>query len=213
MSSEPSSAATRAGAPAAPARRRGRPRSEKAHRAILEATIELLGAQGLRGLTIEAVAARAGVGKTTIYRRWESKSELVADAVSLLRPPGAPPDAGSLVEDMRALADTQRGRLAGTRIPGVVPRVLSESADDPEFHRVLMERAVEPIRAIVREIVERAVERGELRHDLDVEAVVDVLHAIPVYRILMSGGAIEAVAPVPDRYIPMLLKGLAPSPG
>ena len=107
----------RAGAERAPARGRGRPRSEQAHRAIVEATLTLLDEGGYTALTIEAVAERAGVGKTTIYRRWPSKLELVIEAISELRPPGPPEDTGSLAGDFAAFARGQVSRVARTALP------------------------------------------------------------------------------------------------
>jgi AcrR family transcriptional regulator len=194
-------------------RGRGRPRSEEAHRAILAAVVELLSEHGLGGLTIESVAARAGVGKTTIYRRWDTKNELVLEAMEQLRPPGPPPDTGSLIGDLNALVAVQRARLEATQLPRVIPRVLGESLDEPELHAQIVERAVTPIRGILEEIVRRALDRGELREDLDVDTLVDVLHAAPVYKLLLAGGAIEAVAGVPERIVPLLLEGVSSSSG
>jgi AcrR family transcriptional regulator len=193
--------------------RRGRPRSEEAHRAILAAVVALLAEHGLSGLTIEAVATHAGVGKTTIYRRWRTKNELVLEAMEQLRPPGPPPDTGSLLGDLRALVAVQRERLEASQLPRVIPRVLGESLEDPELHAQIVERAVGPIRAILEEIVRRALERGELREDLDVETMIDILHASPIYTLLMARGAIEAVAGVPERVVPMLLEGVSSSSG
>jgi AcrR family transcriptional regulator len=193
------------------ARPRGRPRSAEAHQAILTATLKLLGEHGLAGLSIEGVAAEAGVGKTTIYRRWENKGELVGDAVGLLRPPpGTVPDTGTFVGDLDALSAAQRARLGGTPVARIIPRLLADTVEDEALHRLVLERAVGPIRAIVRQIVDRAVERGELREDLDREAIVDVFHAIPVYKVLLSGGNLDAAIPLPAKYGPMLLEGLAP---
>jgi AcrR family transcriptional regulator len=199
--------------PEAPARGRGRPRSEEAHRAILAAVVELLPEHGIGGLTIEAVAAPAGVGKTTIYRRWKTKNELIVAAIEMLRPPGSAPDTGSLVGDLGAMVALQRERLQDTQLPRIVPRVLGEAMEDPELHAEILTRAVLPIRAMLLEIVERGIERGELRADLDVEAVVDVLHAVPVYYLLMSGGTMESIAVLPERIVPMLLAGVSSSSG
>jgi AcrR family transcriptional regulator len=192
-------------------RGRGRPRSEEAHRAILAAVVQLLAEHGLSGLTIEAVAARAGVGKTTIYRRWDTKNDLVLEAMEQLRPPGPPPDTGSLIGDLDLLVAVQRERLESTPLPRVIPRVLGESLDDPDLHAQIVERAVEPIRAILGEIVRRALDRGELREDLDVETMVDILHASPIYALLMARGALDAVAGVPGRVVPLLLEGVSSS--
>jgi AcrR family transcriptional regulator len=192
-------------------RGRGRPRSEEAHRAILAAVVELVSEHGLGGLTIESVAARAGVGKTTIYRRWETKNELLLEAMEQLRPPGPPPDTGSLLGDLDALVAVQRERLEASQLPRVIPRVLGESLDDPDLHDQIVERAVSPIRGVLEEIVRRGIDRGELRQDLEVDTMVDVLHAIPVYKLLMAGGAMEAVSGVPERVVPLLLEGVSSS--
>jgi AcrR family transcriptional regulator len=201
----------RAGAIEAPARRRGRPRSEEAHQAILTAVIELLPVHGLQGLTVEAVAAHAGVGKTTIYRRWATKNEMVVEAIEQLRPEAAPPDTGSLEGDLKAMVALQRRRLEASQLPRVMPRVLGEAMDDPELHGEIVERAVQPIRDMLTAMVRRAIERGELRADLDVEMTVDILHALPVYKLLMSSGTLDALFDVPGRAVPLLLEGISSS--
>jgi AcrR family transcriptional regulator len=190
---------------------RGRPRSEEAHRAILAAVVALLPEHGLKGLTIEAVAARAGVGKTTIYRHWHSKNELVVEALQQLRPAGSPPDTGSLAGDLEAMVELQRRRLEASTLPQIMPRVLSEAREDPELHAEILSTAVEPIRAILGEFVDRAVERGELREDVDRESLVDILHGLPVYLLLMNGGDLNSLAGVPSRVVPMLLEGVSSS--
>ena len=197
----------RAGASEAPARGRGRPRSEEADQAILAATLKLIGEQGVAGTTIEGVAAEAGVGKTTIYRRWPAKNDLIVAAISEL-PPREFPDTGSLPGDMAALANLQRERLAGTGLFRIVPRVLAESMNDADLHRAIMKQVIGPLRELLRQVVVRGIARGELRPDLDVEALVDVLHAIPLYRILLSRGDPEALKQVPGAYLPILAPGI-----
>ena len=200
--------ADRAGAEEAPARGRGRPRSERADRAILDAALRMVGEHGVAGTTIEGVAAEAGVGKTTIYRRWPSKNDLILAAISDIVPPGDPPDTGTMAGDMAALAETQLRRLAGSGLSGIVPRVLAESMGDPDLHRDYVERVVEPFRAMLRLFIERGIDRGELRPDLDVEPLVDLLHAIPIYRILMSRGDPASLENVPGAYLPILAPGI-----
>ncbi len=124
------------------------------------------------------------MGKTTIYRRWESKTELILAAVSQMAPEGDPPDTGSFPGDMKAFADAQRERLAATGLLKVAPRMLAESMNDPALHQGFVERVMEPLREGIRTIIKRGMERGELRADLDVEALVDILHAIPIYLVL-----------------------------
>jgi AcrR family transcriptional regulator len=201
----------RAGAEEAPARGRGRPRSEEADQAILNATLRMLGTQGVAGTTIEGVAADAGVGKTTIYRRWPTKTDLILAAISDIVPPGDPPDTGSMAGDMAALAETQQRRLAGSGLSGIVPRVLAESMGDPDLHRDFVDRVVDPFRAMLRLFIERGIERGELRPDLEVEALVDLLHSIPIYKILMSRGDPDSLKQVPGAYLPILAPGILSS--
>jgi len=198
----------RAGAEEAPARGRGRPRSETADRAILDATLRMLGTRGVAGTTIEGVAADAGVGKTTIYRRWPTKTDLILAAISDLVPPGDPPDTGTMAGDMAALAEGQQRRLAGSGLAGIVPRVLAESMSDPELHEEFVDRVVNPFRGLLRLFIERGIERGELRPDLEVEALVDLLHSIPIYKILMSRGDPASLKDVPWAYLPLLAPGI-----
>jgi AcrR family transcriptional regulator len=201
----------RAGASEASARGRGRPRSAEAEQAILNATLRMLGTQGVAGTTIEGVAADAGVGKTTIYRRWPSKTDLILAAISDIVPPGDPPDTGTMAGDMAALAEVQRRRLAGSGLSGIVPRVLAESMSDPGLHQDFVERVVTPFRDLLRLFIERGIERGELRPDLEVEALVDLLHSIPIYKILMSRGDPGALEGVPSAYLPILAPGILSS--
>ena len=189
---------TRAGADSSPARGRGRPRSAEAHRASLSATLTLLDEIGYRALTIEAVAARAGVGKTTIYRRWPSKLELVIEAVGEVRPPLPTEDTGSLQGDFLAFQRGQISRVAAGPLPRIAPRLLAESVSDRELHEAVQRVLIEPIRTAIGEVLQRGIDRGELRADLDLELATDVIHGTVVYRILRSqGDLLAAVAPVP----------------
>jgi AcrR family transcriptional regulator len=201
----------RAGAEEAPARGRGRPRSQKADQAILDATLRMLGTQGVAGMTIEGVAADAGVGKTTIYRRWPTKTDLILAAISDLVPPGDPPDTGTMAGDMAALAETQQRRLVGSGLSGIVPRVLAESMSSPKLHQDFVDRVVNPFRELLRLFIERGIERGELRPDLEVEPLVDLLHSIPIYKILMSRGDPASLEQVPWAYLPLLAPGILSS--
>ena len=188
----------RAGADSAPARGRGRPRSAEAHQAILGATLTLLDEVGYRALTIEAVAARAGVGKTTIYRRWPSKLELVVEAVAEMRPPLPTEDTGSLQGDFLAFQRGQISRVAAGPMPRIAPRLLAESVSDRELHEAVQRELIDPIRTAIGEVLQRGVDRGELRADLDLELATDVVHGTVVYRILrFQGDLLAAVAPVP----------------
>jgi len=176
--------------------------------AVLDAAFAELDERGYADFSIDAVARRSGVHKTTIYRRWPTKSDLILAAISNIVPSGDPPDTGTMAGDMAALAETQRRRLAGSGLSGIVPRVLAESMGDPELHRDFVDRVVDPFRAMLRLFIERGIDRGELRPDLEVEPLVDLLHAMPIYRILMSRGDPASLEQVPGAYLSILAPGI-----
>jgi AcrR family transcriptional regulator len=182
----------------AQARRPGRPRSAKAHRAILDAALALLFEHGYHGLSVEAVAARAGVGKTTIYRRWPSKQELVIEALRQVTPPDVPEDTGSLQGDLIAFQQAQLARVVHTPVPRLLPRLLGDASRDPDLHDAVVADVVGPIRRTLREILRRGVERGEIRQDLDLDFAVDVLHGTIIYRLLLSGDLPSAASAMPQ---------------
>jgi len=164
---------------------RGRPRSPEAHRAILEATLDLLVEGGFRALSMDAVAALAGVGKATIYRRWRSKNELVAAAIETLSAAIDLADTGSLRGDYLALARQAMG-TATTPLSTIVPRLLAEAAGDPDLHAIFLEHLVRPRRRALHTLVRRAEERGEIRAGLDHEVVIDLLAGPIMYRLLLA---------------------------
>jgi AcrR family transcriptional regulator len=187
----------------------GRPRSPQSHQAIIRATLELLLEGGYGRLTMEAVRTRAGVGKATIYRRWQSKHELVRDAILYLHEDLATPDTGSLRGDYAELA---RMILASTERSGaatLAPRLLAEAVDNPELHRIFYAHLVEPRRRATRGMLEKAVARGEIRNDVDLELVVDLLAGPVVYRLLITAGDLNSLFGA-EQQLDILLAGLAP---
>jgi len=170
----------------------GRPRSVEADEAILAATIELFAEAGYEGLSVEAVAARAGVGKATVYRRYPGKADLVAAACRAYADVGRPaPDTGSFAGDARVLVDTVVAMLTSTPVGSIIPMLVADRARVPELE--------EEQRAIVREkrrrhrdVVERAIAHGEIRSDVDPELVVDALVAPVFYRFLVSRAPLDA---------------------
>ena len=173
----------------APARSRGRPRSPRAHAAILDATLALLAERGYEHLTVEDVAAAAGVGKSTIYRRWPSKAPLVIAAYAQL--PGlVQPDTGNLPDDLTTLLRSFAHILETTPLPRVLPILAGECLHDPELSKLLV-----PINSVRRKpllgILERAVSRGELPDDLDVGAAADVIVGPIMTRIYFTGEAVR----------------------
>ena len=169
---------------------RGRPRSSRAHAAILDATLALLAEKGYERLTVEEVAAAAGVGKATIYRRWPSKAPLVIAAYAQL--PGLDsPDSGSLSDDLTGLLRSFVRILATTPLPRVLPILAGECLHDPELSKLLVPINRERRRPLLG-ILERAVSRGELPADLDVAAAADLIVGPMMTRIYFTGEAVRA---------------------
>jgi AcrR family transcriptional regulator len=187
--------------PAAPAA--GRPRSEEAHKAILDATLELLVEVGFSGLTVEGVAQRAGVGKATIYRRWASKLPLVVEAFSQL-PALEEVDSGNLVDDLTAMLRSYLQIVNQTPLATVLPSLAGERAHNPElsklFDPVMRERRQPLIRAL-----ERAVARGELPAGLDVDLAADLVVG-PIAVRVMNGSRVSprSVGPI----VELALRGI-----
>jgi AcrR family transcriptional regulator len=193
------------------ARPRGRPRRASAGAEILDATLELLSERGFQAATMEAIAARAGVGRNTIYRRWSSKEELIADALQELIVDIDLRDG----DDVYALLlDWIRdfARVFGDPLYGrILPMVLGELRANPVFARVYAERVVRPRYDALVGILRRAAERGALRRDVDVEQIADLLAAPPFVRLLPVG-----LPPITEHYAEDLLetiwRGIAPTP-
>jgi AcrR family transcriptional regulator len=190
------------------ARRPGRPRSAEAHQAILQAALDLAVEGGLTGVSMEGIAARSGVGKATIYRRWPTKHALMADALRSILATVEPPDTGSLRGDFAALVEQALANAPGAL--RLMPRLMIEGAEDPDLLAVCREVLVEPRRAATREMLRRAVDRGELRADLDLELAVDALAGPLIYRVLINGGDPSAIDGMAERLLEQALAGMAP---
>lgn len=167
-----------------PKRGRGRPRREGADEEILAATLAVLREAGYADLTVDVVAERAGVAKTTIYRRWPSKGTLVAAAVAPMAAAEAPPDFGSLEDDATALLDRMRTLLRGELGP-IAAAVIGEAQRDPELVEVIR-MVIAPRRQMFRDAIRRGIARGEVRADADVDLTVDLLSGPIWSRLLVS---------------------------
>ena len=194
-------------AAAAVARRPGRPRSEQADRAIIDAALSLFAESGPEGLCIERVAARAGVGKATIYRRWPGKEDLLLDAIAALKTPLPEPAGRSAREDLVALLGAMCEETADPRRARQFALLLGEGAKYPRLMARYLETVVEPRREVIRTVLRRGIATGELRPDLDVEASLFMLAGAVIAR---RGPEMEAVPPgYPGRGVDELLRGLA----
>ena len=192
--------------------RRGRPRSEKARVAILEAAAELLLTRGLSAVSMDAVAERAGVSKATIYRWWPTKETLALDALynewAAVRPPAR--DTGSLRGDLLSLLQPWV-RLAASRPYGrVIAALITEAQTDPAFAAEYRARFVEPRRDQARAVFGRAIERGEIPADTKIEVALDLLYG-PIYHRLLHGHAPLSNGFVRD-IVDTALGGIMPAP-
>ncbi|WP_067463397.1 TetR/AcrR family transcriptional regulator [Actinomadura macra] len=159
----------------APERRAGRPRSERAEKAIVDATLDLLAAEsGVAGVTMEAVAARAGVGKTTIYRRWPNKETLIVHALAAVKRPLPEPSSGSVRGDLLELARAL-GAERKRKHAKCFWNVVGSAEKYPELYARYRHDIIEPRRAVIRAVLGRGVAAGELRADLDLEVGVTML--------------------------------------
>ena len=160
------------------------PRVERSKAVILDATLALLAEEGVGGLTVDAVAARAGVGKATVYRHWSSRAELVVDAVSTLVVDDEAVDHGNLRDDLRAVYE-RISQVCSTGILAQVMPTLAEAASrDPELgtvHREFVDRR----RRHLMSALERAEARGELRPGVDLAIAADLVAGPMFYKKLV----------------------------
>jgi AcrR family transcriptional regulator len=176
-------------------KRRGRPRSERARKAILEAAGELLVVRPLEAVSMDEVAERAGVSKATIYRWWPTKETLALDAL-FHEWETAPslPDTGSLRGDLRALLRPWVRRLRGRPYGRVISALLAEAHADPTFGAEYRARFVHARREPARAVISRAIERGEIPATTNIDLALDLIYG-PVYHRLLHGHA-----PLTDRF-------------
>ena len=176
----------------------GRPRSEEAHQAILDATIELLVEVGFSALTVEGVASRAGVGKATIYRRWPSKLPLVVEAFGQL-PGFEEADTGDLAEDLKRMLRSYLKVFNSTPLSAVLPSLAGERAHNPELSQ-LFEPVSKGRRQPLTRAFERAVERGEISSALDLELAADLVVGPIAVALFFKGGRLnpKMVGPMVD---------------
>lgn len=167
-------------------------RSEQARQAVLEAADGLLVEKGFTGLTMEGIAARAGVAKQTVYRWWPSKTDVLVDAfLQDLAEELTPPDHGDLTLDLRAYL-RQLAHFLGQSDPGAVFRALiAQTQHDPAFAADFRARYLDEQRRRDRLPLERAVQRGQLPTDLDLTAETDQLVGPLYYRVLVTGEPID----------------------
>lgn len=150
-----------------------RPRSEEARQAALDATVDLLVANGVDGVTFDEVASRSGVAKTTLYRHFGSKQAMVVAAASSCFVELPTPDTGDLEGDLRTIFDRWKDK-DGERVPDIIPVLLAASDRDPDL-RALVQAMLAERRRPIRTVLQLAQLRGEIDPDLDLDVAQTLL--------------------------------------
>jgi AcrR family transcriptional regulator len=169
-------------------------RREGSRLAILDAALALCRDQGYGRLSVEGIAARAGVSKQTIYRWWPSKGAVLLEALDRKAAVAATfPDTDDLVGDMRTtIADVARF-LADPDLGAPEAALIAEAQHDPAVARLLLERFIRPRRAPIRARLRRAQDAGQLPQNLDLEAVLEVVFGALFHRLLLRSGPLDDV--------------------
>ena len=188
----------------AEAARAGRPRSVEADAAILDAAVELFCELGFDALSMEGVAAKAGVGKTTIYRRYPTKIDLVMAASAHMSKGMVPTqETGDLRTDLLAVARSYHRMLTETPVGRAIPMMIVAKCHDPELARA-HDSFVAGRRAVTIGVIRRAMERGELPAGTDPELLNDRLTGPILLRVLVTGQRVTT------RYLEQLVDSLLP---
>ena len=198
--------AVAAGAEEAP--RRGRRRSPDTARAILDATRQILAERGVPGLTVEAVAARSGVAKTTIYRRWRTKDDVaLAVVIDMIEKVVKTPDLGDTRAELVAFVDLTVKALRDTLMGPVMQGIVSQLATDPELAAGFHENVVGLRFAEVDRLVEAGIARGDLRPDTDPMLVHELLFGAVYYHLFFRSDPLPG--DLAERAVDLVLRGIA----
>ena len=184
----------------------GRPRSEQAEQAIIEATLDLFAEQGFEGVCVEAVAARAGVGKATIYRRWPNKEELLLAALSSMKSP-FPEPTGNVRDDLVAQMTVMCEDRADPRKARRYALLLGEGQKYPRLMQRYKETVIGPRHDAMREVIRRGIASGELRAGADVEIALLALTGTVLAKEKAADGSLNGEFAA--RIVDELLLGLA----
>ncbi|WP_156687641.1 TetR/AcrR family transcriptional regulator [Mycobacterium sp. Marseille-P9652] len=184
----------------------GRPRDPRIDGAVLRATVELLGESGYPGLSVAAIAERAGTSKPAIYRRWPSKAHLVHEAVFPLGATTAIPDSGSPPDDLREMVRRTMAVLTTPAARAALPGLVGEMAADPTLHSALLERFADVIAGGLAEWLRIAARAGRVRPDVTAEELAEAIAGITLLGLLTRGDALDGTWV--DRTTELLLKGI-----
>jgi AcrR family transcriptional regulator len=171
---------------------KGRPRSEKTEKAILAAAYKLLMEDGFQSVTVDSIAKEAGVSKATIYKWWPNKASVVADSFfAAAQQRIHTPDTGSVEKDLLLqlgnlsdFLETDRGR--------VITELIAQGQFDQDVANAYRTRYFAPRRLEAREILQRGLDRGELKKDMNIELSIDLIFAPLFYRMLVTGAEVDS---------------------
>jgi AcrR family transcriptional regulator len=170
---------------------RGRPRSEEARHAVLTAAMDIMREDGLRGASVDRIAERSGVSKTTVYKWWPSKMSVAVDAFyERLRSDSPIPDTGSAVEDFRLILRAVMAFYSGP-LGTIYAQLVGESQFYPDERDRILTHQVDLRRKTVRQVWARGVARGELNSGADPEVVLDLIFGAAMYRKATGHGGLE----------------------
>jgi AcrR family transcriptional regulator len=187
-------------------RKPGRPRSAQAHKAILAATLELLAQEGFQGLSIEDIAARAGVGKTTIYRRWSSKDELVIDAIHEVQVDLSTVDTGNFRTDLVILfKSAYKGLMAHPLLPQLVLRLIGEFQANPEIFQVFLTQLLIPRLQRFMYMIEKAQAREEIRKDIDWTLALELIAGPIFFHLLITHHLEPSMSSYDDKWVEQMI--------
>jgi AcrR family transcriptional regulator len=190
-------------------RRPGRPRSAEADTAIIQATLDLIVEEGIGGLSVESIAARAGVGKATIYRRWAGKEEVIEDALASLNDAMPDiPDADNVRDRLVSMVEAIRVKSLETCSGRLMPRMLSYATQHPDLFRMYYQSVILPRRDRYRVVLRDGIASGELRSDLDIELVATLIAAPMLYLHLMQVGMGAPPAGTSEKLVDAVLQGI-----
>jgi AcrR family transcriptional regulator len=175
---------------------------------ILQATFDLVAEHGVGGVTVDAVAARAGVGKQTIYRHWGSRAHLIHAAISCMAVDEEVPDTGTLRGDLSALLQQLVAFLGKSDAGRVLPSLIDAAERDPELHE-LRQVHIAQRRATFEHVFRKAIARGELDAGADIDLLTDVVAGPFFYKRLVSQREVQTVDV--DKVLDLVLRGVGAS--
>lgn len=168
------------------------PRVTRSKAAVIEAALALIAQRGVATTTVDEISERSGVAKTTIYRHWNSKPEVVLDAISSQLEPPPLPETGDLRQDLYQLVEGLARALTDSPLAPLMSSLIDAAERDPEF-AALHRRHARQRHDVVRRVLRRGIARGELPGDTDLAAALDLLAGPVFYRRLVSQGSVDAV--------------------